>query len=316
MRRTWRPAVLATLVAHGSCATEPAALSVDDVAFAEDELLGLSSTRRGELGELVALGLMVARDQTDRVGEPLNRALLRGALVQQAVAERVLTDNGVEDEHLRTQYLMNPEFLLTVRHVLFFSERWRSAEHRAQAARKATAALERLRAGEPFPSVAAELSEEPGAEGREGLLPPGGEGTWVPEFWRAAVILGVDEISPVVETEYGFHVLRLEAKDTISFQDVRPSLAYQTALLIEDLPGATRRWLDVLEQDIVVVATAIPDWSEGALPSTARLAGWADGELTAADFEIHVQTFDRTKWAAVHEDPEVVADELLRASAV
>ena len=47
MRRSSRLLIVTTVVVHGACATEPAALSVDDVSFGENELLGLAMERRG-----------------------------------------------------------------------------------------------------------------------------------------------------------------------------------------------------------------------------------------------------------------------------
>ncbi|MEE8146753.1 MAG: peptidylprolyl isomerase [Longimicrobiales bacterium] len=313
MRRSSRVAVLTTVVALGGCATEPAALSVDDVSFSQNELLGLSEERRGELGEIVALGLMVARGQTERVGEPLARAIQARLLIEQAVAERLLTERGVGDDHLQAQYLDDPRYELTVRHVLFFSERWRSTEHRAQAARKADAALRRLRAGESFPSVAAELSEEPGAAGREGLLPPGREGSWVPEFWRAAVALDEGGISPVVETEYGFHVLRLEAKEVVRFD--RVSVAYEVASMWENIPAATDRWLESLASRVHIDEAVARSWHAGTAGDSAVLARWDGGELDVVGLEQHVLSLDKRAWQAVRDDLDRATQEVVAAGA-
>src|SRR5690606_1075757 len=110
---------------------------------------------------------------------------------------------------------------------------------RAEARRKAERALERIRAGEPFPEVAAEVSEEPGAEGRQGLLQPGREGSWVSEFWNAARALDPGEVSPVTETQYGFHVLRLEERREIPFEEARNDVTLEVAEMIGVSPGAT-----------------------------------------------------------------------------
>jgi hypothetical protein len=177
------------------------------------------------------------------------------ALLRQFAAERVLVDAGVDDEQLRAHYLTNPKLELTVRHVLFFSERWRPAPHRAAARKKAVSAIARLEAGEEFPEVAAELSEEPGAEGRQGLLQPGREGSWVSEFWTAAFALEPGEISPVTETQYGFHVLRLEDRQIVSFEEARPTVAAEVAELIGSLVGS------------------LEDFSDGVSIEAARAAG-------------------------------------------
>ncbi|MCH7562787.1 MAG: peptidyl-prolyl cis-trans isomerase [Gemmatimonadetes bacterium] len=229
------------------------------------------------------------------------------------MAERLLAERDVRDEHLQARYLDDPRYELTVRHVLFFSERWRSTEHRAQAARKADEALQRLQAGESFPSVAAELSEESGAEGREGLLPPGREGAWVPEFWRAAVALEEGEISPVVETEYGFHVLRLETKELVPFD--RVSMAYAAASRWEDISAATDRWLEALSGGVEVDEAAVRGWLDDTVGDSVALGRWEGGELSVVDLEHHLLTLDRRAWQAARDDLDRATQEVVAAGA-
>ena len=237
-RRVCSALVLAAVTA---CGSEPPALTVGDVAFAESELLGLNEARRLELATLTAFGLSTARGETLVVLAPLLERSREEALLTHVAAELMLKNGEVDDEQLSAHYLTNPAMELTVRHVLFFSERWRPQSHRAEARRKAEAALQRLREGDPFPEVAAELSEEPGAEGRQGLLQPGREGSWVSEFWSAALAREVGEISPVVETQYGFHVLRLEQREIVPFEEARPTVVLEVASLLGSLDQARER---------------------------------------------------------------------------
>ncbi len=234
-RRAGSALVLMVAVA---CADDPPALTVGDVHFAENDLLGLSESRRIDLSTIAAFGLATSRGETLSVLEPLLERSSEEALLTHVAAEIMLRERDVDDDQLRTHYLTNPAVELTVRHVLFFSERWRTPSHRAEAQRKAGAALERLGAGDPFPEVAAELSEEPGAEGRQGLLTPGREGSWVSEFWNAALALEVGDISPVVETQYGYHVLRLEGREIVPFEEARPAVVLEVANLMGSLDQA------------------------------------------------------------------------------
>jgi hypothetical protein len=224
--------LLACLALTVACSAEPPALTVDTVTFTESELFGLTDSRRAQLAEITAYGLAASREELALKLAPMVQQEEDAALLRQFAAERVLENTGVDDAQLRAHYLTNPELELTVRHVLFFSERWRSAAHRAAAREKAIAAIARLGAGEEFPEVAAELSEEPGAEGRQGLLQPGREGSWVSEFWTAALALEPGEISPVTETQYGYHVLRLEDRQIVSFEEARPTVVAQVSALI------------------------------------------------------------------------------------
>ena len=117
---------------------------------------------------------------------------------------------------------------------MILSERWRPQAERQQARSRAEQALERARAGESFPELAGAVSEEPGAEARGGLLEPGREGSWVDEFWDAASALEVGAVSPVVETGYGFHVLRLDAREPVPFAEARSRVVAELAAELDD----------------------------------------------------------------------------------
>jgi hypothetical protein len=81
---------------------------------------------------------------------------------------------------------------------------------RAEATARAEEALARARAGGDFDALVVQYSDEVGAPDR---TPPGGlgefrRGMMVPAFEQAAFALEVGEISPVVETPFGFHLIR------------------------------------------------------------------------------------------------------------
>jgi hypothetical protein len=230
------------LLACGESA--PPALAVGDAAFTRDQLLGLSDARKTSLAHLTAFGLAVADSSTDALGAPLVATWAEDRLIEILASELTLEKNEVGDAVLEARYLTDPDYELTVRHVLFFSERWRTEEHRAEARAKAGRALERLRDGADFAETAAALSEEPGAEGRQGLLTPGREGAWVDEFWTAASGLAVGEISTVTETQYGFHILRLEGREIVPFEEARSRIARDVADRIEDPRAVLDGWLD------------------------------------------------------------------------
>jgi hypothetical protein len=93
-----------------------------------------------------------------------------------------------------------------------------------------------------FAEVEARLAGEPGGEARAGLLPPGREGAWVPEVWRAALALAPGELSPVTETQYGFHVLRLEERAVVPFPEARSAVAHQVAGGLGDARAVLDAW--------------------------------------------------------------------------
>ena len=221
----------------------PPAVSVGPITYSEDQLLGIPEARRRSLADIAAFGLAVADSATGELGTPLVEEWVDDRRLEILGAQLVLEDNDVGDDALEARYLLDPRWELTVRHILFFSERWRSAEHREHAREKARRALGALEAGADFASTAAALSEEPGAEGREGLLTPGREGSWVPEFWEAALALEPGEISPVTETQYGYHILRLEDREIVPFEEARSIVSRRVAREIGDPRHALEEWM-------------------------------------------------------------------------
>ena len=84
-----------------------------------------------------------------------------------------------------------------------------SKEAKEEAKEKLNRLRERIIKGEKFTTLAILYSEDPGSArkgGELGLVP---RGTFVPEFEAAAYNLKEGEISKIIETEFGYHILQL-----------------------------------------------------------------------------------------------------------
>ena len=69
--------------------------------------------------------------------------------------------------------------------------------------------LKRARAGEDFAKLAAQYSDDPQTKVNGGELPPFSHGQMVPEFDAAAFSLTNNQISAVVTSQYGYHIIKL-----------------------------------------------------------------------------------------------------------
>lgn len=81
---------------------------------------------------------------------------------------------------------------------------------------KAYRILRRVKSGESFAKLAKEFSEDPGSKDKGGLYENILTGQFIAEFEKAALSLKAGEIySTIVETSYGFHIIKLEKKERV-----------------------------------------------------------------------------------------------------
>lgn len=277
-------------------ADPPPALRVDDAAFTAEQVAGLSPEDRALLIDLAAFGTLIARNATDSIVDPLAaRAADRGRI---RALPYELAASALDEASLREAYARDPEWELTVRHVVRLVPERAPEPERDRALEVAREARRRVLSGEPMAEVAAELSEEPGAARRGGLLEPGREGSWVDPFWRAALALRPGEVSPVVRTEYGFHVLYLEAREPVPFEEASRLRLLRRVVSAAEARRAMEAWVAVqppVRLSPPAVLAARRGLVEGRAPDSLVLSRSPAGDLyTARDLAL--------AWAALSPD--------------
>ncbi len=83
-----------------------------------------------------------------------------------------------------------------------------------QARTKAEDVLKRARGGEDFSKLAKEFSTDPGSKDKGGDLGWFGPGQMDPTFEKAAFALQPGQISDIVETQFGYHIIKVDEKKT------------------------------------------------------------------------------------------------------
>jgi peptidyl-prolyl cis-trans isomerase D len=138
----------------------------------------------------------------------------------------------VPDAELRAEYEGRkasfgvPEQVVAA-HILIKADPAKGPEGEAAAKAKAEKIAERAKKGEDFAKLANENTEDPSGKGSGGALPPFGKGQMVPAFEEAAFAMAPGEIRGPIKTQFGYHVIKLMAKNparTKSFEEARPQL--------------------------------------------------------------------------------------------
>ncbi|WP_100406537.1 peptidylprolyl isomerase [Bacillus solitudinis] len=84
--------------------------------------------------------------------------------------------------------------------------------------------LEQINAGEDFAKLAEEHSTDPGSAMNGGSLGFFGKGKMLPEFEEVAFSLEVGKVSDLVETSYGYHIIKVTDTRVQTYEDVEAEI--------------------------------------------------------------------------------------------
>lgn len=158
----------------------------------------------------------------------LRSDIVRNQLVQNVLATFVQDDGPVSDAEVRSFYDENPALFeqgqqITASHILISTQGMTEDADIQDARARAEAVRQELLGGADFAETARQVSEGPsGPNG--GSLGTFGRGQMVPPFEEAAFALEPGEISEVVQTQFGFHIIRVSNKtesSIVPLADVR-----------------------------------------------------------------------------------------------
>ncbi|HEY8369548.1 MAG TPA: SurA N-terminal domain-containing protein [Thermodesulfobacteriota bacterium] len=164
--------------------------------FPEDELTAYYEAHKGEYERPAEVTAVVARVDPAKLADTIT-----------------VSEEDIEAAFERRKDRLGTPPEVNARHILVKVDEHADAQAIEQARARAQAALDRVRKGEDFGKVALEVSEDP-AKGSDpksaGSLGWFGRGVMVKEFEDAAFALEAGQISDLVRSPFGFHVIKVE----------------------------------------------------------------------------------------------------------
>ena len=179
---------------------------------------------------LAAAGRAEGLDQSPEVVTQLE--MMRENLVANAHLQRMQGTFEISEEELRQAYDVNKSQYekANARHILIAFKgspavqpgKPELTEEEAKA--KAEELKQKIAGGASFEEIAQAESDDVGSGANGGSLGEFGRGQMVPEFEEAAFTTPVGEVSDVIRTQFGYHLVRVDSRGADSFEEVRDAL--------------------------------------------------------------------------------------------
>lgn len=150
--------------------------------------------------------------ETYGMTEEAFKAEMRKNLLLGKYREKILEDLDSSDEALKTYYDEN---------INEYKEQVKASHILVATEEEAKAVLDRLDKGEKFSDLAIELSTDPGSGANGGDLGFFGRGQMVPEFENVAFTLEKGETSDLVQSQFGYHIIKVEDYTLYDFEEVK-----------------------------------------------------------------------------------------------
>ena len=161
----------------------------------------------------------------------------------QALNDYYFGENGVNtpsDEDIQKYYEDN---YITAKHILITTVDPASGETKRtdeEAKKEAQSILDRINAGEDFDTLMNQYSEDTGLSNN-----PNGytftEGQMLTEFYDGAKALAEDEVSELVKTSYGYHIIKRVKLDDSQFDNFKSDIVSAISGSMDEL---LKQWID------------------------------------------------------------------------
>lgn len=170
------------------------------------------------------LATAVAKDSTlNAINlDPIIEPYIEQEVVWRLRDKVIKVDTALDDTRLRTMFEKDGTgATVKARHVLLRLPGDATPAQRDSVTKLAQLIRDRARKGEDFAGLAKQYSQEPGAAQSGGDLGYFGKGQMVAPFEQAAFAMKVGEVSDIVETPFGLHVIKVEDRKLPDFEQAK-----------------------------------------------------------------------------------------------
>ena len=196
---------------------------------------------------------------------------------QQVLPAMVTDDDMLKEAHNiydNTVRQIGPDGLVQVAHILIRVDQKAPADDLSAAKQRIDSVYNALKQGADFAELAGKVSQDPGSARQGGLLPFVQRGQLVKEFEEVAFALKDGELSEVVQSPYGYHIILKKGHKMLEpFEEHRESI-----LKFMEQRGIRERLAKAMVDTLV-------SQSDGKLTSDAIMRQKAD-ELSAKDADL------------------------------
>jgi peptidyl-prolyl cis-trans isomerase C len=200
--------------------------------------------------------------------ERLEQLLRNDLAVQQTIQDLVVAKIDVSDEEIQGYYderqeqFLEPE-QVKASHIIVMLEADADQDTKDAARQRIDEVLVKANAGEDFAELAKEFSEGPSKD-TGGDLGFFGRGQMVPEFEDAAFAMNPGDISDIVETQFGYHIIKVtekKAERQIPLEEATEQI--RQTLLDERTNTEVPTWIEALRANAVIEIAGGEDAPEG-----------------------------------------------------
>ena len=212
----------------------------------------------------------------------------------------VRPDTAISDEEVQRRFALEaPGSRVRARHILLAPPANSTPAQRDSVRRAAEVILDRLRAGEEFEPLARQYSADSASAVQGGDLGFFERGQMVVAFDSAAFSLEPGQLSNLVVTPYGFHIVRVDEKETPRFNELGPQLRVQMkeeviisaeSLFVAGVEARAQVQVADRAANMVREIARNPLAKLGARASRRALVMYEGDELTVSELRTFMQT--------------------------